>query len=429
LAGPVCRQAENPFCDGDVTINVPFFALHWQALLSGRMGVSCAQLVLRLLVRRNSCATARLSLKPSMLRIRNSVLVLALALLLWLPTQESAAQTASRVSPSNSGQNAITQKTAASGTIRHVSVRGSEENLEIEIDTAGGTTSPDTQAIADPDRIVIDFPGALPASELRALEVNRGALKRIRTGLFFNNPPITRVVLDLNGPQTYRVMSAVNAVIIKLESKSETAAVATANSTTGSDTRLESASSAANPYVLPTISNAAMHVTSNASVSIVRTPITHELPESSLTQNPVQNSIHSATVTGNSAQMVSSPTAGAQLEGLPTLLPQDQAQQNQARSVALASIPLRVDYAAGLLTIHAAKATLAQVLFEVQRQTKAEIAIPAGAEQEGVVADIGPASARDVLASLLNGSHYNFIFVGEEERLEKVILTQREFAN
>jgi len=80
----------------------------------------------------------------------------------------------------------------------------------------------------------------------------------------------------------------------------------------------------------------------------------------------------------------------------------------------------------GLLRIHADKSTMAEVLFEVQRQTQAEIAIPAGAEQEQVVIDIGPASAREVLGALFNGSAYNFIFMGSEEKLERVILTRRE---
>jgi len=84
-----------------------------------------------------------------------------------------------------------------------------------------------------------------------------------------------------------------------------------------------------------------------------------------------------------------------------------------------------VTFINGLLRIRADKATLAQVLFEVQRQTLAEIAIPAGAEQEEMAADLGPAPARDVLASLLNGSPYNFIFVGDELNLERVILTRR----
>ena len=85
-----------------------------------------------------------------------------------------------------------------------------------------------------------------------------------------------------------------------------------------------------------------------------------------------------------------------------------------------------VTFENGMLTIRAERATLAQVLFEVQRKTQAEIAIPAGAEQEQVAAELGPAPARDVLGSLLNGSSYNFIFVGNEMKLERVILTRRD---
>jgi hypothetical protein len=88
--------------------------------------------------------------------------------------------------------------------------------------------------------------------------------------------------------------------------------------------------------------------------------------------------------------------------------------------------PVSVSFIDGLLQIHAEKATLAQVLFEVQRQTRADIAIPAGAEQEEVAADLGPAPARDVLGELLNGSRYNFIFVGNELSLDQVILTRRD---
>jgi hypothetical protein len=85
-----------------------------------------------------------------------------------------------------------------------------------------------------------------------------------------------------------------------------------------------------------------------------------------------------------------------------------------------------VSFASGMLRIRAENATLSEVLFEVQRQTRAEIAIPAGAEREQVMADLGPAPARDVLAALLNGSAYNFIFIGNELDLQQVILTLRQ---
>jgi hypothetical protein len=86
---------------------------------------------------------------------------------------------------------------------------------------------------------------------------------------------------------------------------------------------------------------------------------------------------------------------------------------------------LEVRYQNGNLSIWSNKATMAEVLFEVHKRTGAEIAIPAGAEQEQVVAKIGPAPPRDAMAALLNGSRFNFIMVGSngDSSLHAVILS------
>jgi hypothetical protein len=87
-----------------------------------------------------------------------------------------------------------------------------------------------------------------------------------------------------------------------------------------------------------------------------------------------------------------------------------------------------VEFHNGRLSIWADKATLAEVLNEVHRRTGADIPIPAGADQEQVVANYGPAPARDVLAALLNGSRFNFIMVGSARdpyQLRSVLLTPR----
>jgi hypothetical protein len=90
--------------------------------------------------------------------------------------------------------------------------------------------------------------------------------------------------------------------------------------------------------------------------------------------------------------------------------------------------PLEVSFHDGLLGIHANKVTLSQVLFAVQQSTRAEIAIPAGAEQETVVAEIPPAPAPEVLAQLLNGSKFNFLILSgpqDPRQLDRVILSAR----
>src|SRR5260370_836568 len=87
-----------------------------------------------------------------------------------------------------------------------------------------------------------------------------------------------------------------------------------------------------------------------------------------------------------------------------------------------------VQFANGLLTIHSSGATLSEVLFQIQKQTGAEIAIPSGTEQDRVAADFGPAPASEVLGELLNGSAMNYVVVGSEadpNKLRSVILTQK----
>jgi hypothetical protein len=87
-----------------------------------------------------------------------------------------------------------------------------------------------------------------------------------------------------------------------------------------------------------------------------------------------------------------------------------------------------VVFARGLLTIHAQNATLSEVLFQIQKQTGAEIAIPAGTEQDRVAADFGPGTPSTVMGDLLNGSGLNFVVVGsasDPNQLRSVILSRK----
>lgn len=295
-------------------------------------------------------------------------------LLLALATLLPAPVSAQNPAPKSAATNA-----SSVARVQHLVVRGSGDAMEVEIQTSGASIAPNTQAITGPDRIVVDFPGALPADDLHALKVNRGPLKGVRSGLFFNNPPITRIVLDLLEPHSYQISTSDHSVIVKLgAAKSDSPTV---------DSAKESSRGTAAPAAR--LQNAAA-VTAGAT-SAVNSP---SVPKVS-----------------NAVSAVSDTTAALQ----PAVEPPQPA--TPAVTVTLEN---------GMLHIHADRATLAQVLFEVQRQTQAEIPIPAGAEQEQVFADLGPAPARDVLASLLNGSAYNFIFVGTEQHLERVLLTRRD---
>ena len=101
-------------------------------------------------------------------------------------------------------------------SVRHVQVLGGKNAVEIEIEASDRVT-PQTQVLTNPDRLVIDFPNAVPGSELRSQSVYRGQVKDLRVGLFQSKPPVTRIVLDLNSPQSYQIFPG-QTVMIKVMS-------------------------------------------------------------------------------------------------------------------------------------------------------------------------------------------------------------------
>jgi hypothetical protein len=234
----------------------------------------------------------------------------------------------------------------------------SQDPLQLQIQTSQAVV-PQSQVISDPDRLIIDIPNAIPAATLRGIAVNRGAVKGVRVSLFSAAPPVTRIVVDLKAPQTYRVAPNSAGLLVSL----------------GSD----SASSSATPVVnAPTIG----WVSAKSTVKVTSAPV------------PVLARVN-----------LSHPAIGPNA--------------------------VSVQFTNGLLSIHATGATLSEVLFQIQKQTGAEIAIPSGTEHDRVAADFGPGPASEVLGELLNGAGLNFVVVGSEgdpNVLRSVILSRKSDA-
>ena len=243
---------------------------------------------------------------------------------------------------------AALSQTPSTSAVRRLQVLSAKDAVEIEIE-ASDRLVPETRVLTGPDRLVVDFPNAIPSPQLRSQSVNRGEVKDVRVGLFQSNPPITRVVLDLNSPQSFQIFPYGRTVIVK--------------------------------------------------------------------------------VTGPPAQ-----EGPAEVDDFPppTRPGLVAAGYTAAAEPARAPLPLQgleVTFNNALLSIRANRATLSQVLFAVHQRTGADVAIAAGAEQESVVADLGPGPAAEVLASLLNGSKFNFLIVNspaDPHKLDRVILSPRD---
>ncbi|MGO9087668.1 MAG: AMIN domain-containing protein [Candidatus Sulfotelmatobacter sp.] len=238
----------------------------------------------------------------------------------------------------------LAQVSSGQSTVRHVKVLDSKDAVEIEVESSDRIV-PQTRVLTGPDRLVVDFPNAVPGNQLRSQSVNRGAVKDVRVGLFQAKPPITRMVLDLKTAQSYQVFPYGRTVIIKI---------------TGS--------------------------IGNTSAGLDGSP---------------HPGLTAASYTTGTEPAHDDPPAKPALE---------------------------VTFHDGLLTINADKATLSDVLLAVQQRTGAEVTIAAGAEQEKVVASLGPGPAPEVLAQLLNGSKFNFLILSAENdprQLDRVILSPR----
>ncbi len=274
--------------------------------------------------------------------------------------------------------------------IRQIEVLKNPKLVEIEIQTSERAV-PQTQVLTSPDRLVVDFPNAVPSAQLRNQPVKRGEVKSLRVSLFAAKPPVTRVVLDLNGPQPYQIFPNGRSVIVKV----------------GAASAAESAVSNASPADSTPVVKTPMVKLSNAlaSGSAPQLPAAHAATLGLTTKSGATNKIH-LTNAAHVAQPVPIPK--------PVLTP--------------APPPLAVSFQGGLLSIKSERASLSDILFAVQQRTGADIAIPAGSEQEQVVVELGPAPAPEVLAHLLNGSKFNFLIISSPTNpgaLDRVILSQR----
>jgi hypothetical protein len=91
------------------------------------------------------------------------------------------------------------------------------------------------------------------------------------------------------------------------------------------------------------------------------------------------------------------------------------------------AVPPQVSYQGGQLVVIAQNSTLGDILRAIRKQTGASVDVPGNAT-ERVVGRFGPGSARDVIASLLNGSHFNYVVLGsatDPNVISQVILTPR----
>lgn len=89
-----------------------------------------------------------------------------------------------------------------------------------------------------------------------------------------------------------------------------------------------------------------------------------------------------------------------------------------------------VSYDRGMLFVDAENSNLPDILYAISQKTGAQIELPmAEGMLDRVGTRIGPASPRDVIAKLLDGSIYNYIIVENGAgKLDEVLLSPKQSA-
>ena len=111
-------------------------------------------------------------------------------------------------------------------TVQSVTVTSTANGINVEIATSQSVALR-SQVTTDPDRLILDFSNAQPAASLHSKLLNQGEIKGFRVARYSANPPVTRVVIDLNSPQHYQIFPDGKTVIVKLMSDQQQAAVRT----------------------------------------------------------------------------------------------------------------------------------------------------------------------------------------------------------
>ena len=102
-------------------------------------------------------------------------------------------------------------------TISGVSFTGDADGVTVEI-AADGQARHKSMTLTSPDRLVIDLANAVLSTDRKVgvAEVNRGGVQRIRYSQFQLEPPVVRVVIDMERPLGSSVSAAPGALSIRL---------------------------------------------------------------------------------------------------------------------------------------------------------------------------------------------------------------------
>jgi hypothetical protein len=109
--------------------------------------------------------------------------------------------------------------TAITAALQRLEIAHSPEGLRVEFTAKGGVIAPKVTTLDSPARIVIDLPNTVMATGQSRINVGSEGVKAVRIGMDGQNPPTTRVVVDLAAAVPHELVAGADGhFTLKIES-------------------------------------------------------------------------------------------------------------------------------------------------------------------------------------------------------------------
>ena len=154
-------------------------------------------------------------------------LSLAAPIALVLAGSAFQARTAEPAAPSATApaQAAVSPAAPASSELRHVGIASDGAGRPVVTLSGSGPLAYTTLELENPQRLVIDLSRTVSRLDRGQVSFDQGGVLRVRAGQFRRSPePVSRVVVDLDGPHAYNIESTANGLTIAFGAKTEPSA-------------------------------------------------------------------------------------------------------------------------------------------------------------------------------------------------------------